>query len=278
MTSSEFDNYYLDINGIRTHYLEAGREHDETVLLLHSGEFGAAAEFSWGPVIGGLAERYHVLAPDMIGYGHTEKLFNFEDQFDFRVTHIGEFLQTKCIDTVHVIGNSLGGGDILSVASERAPSEWPIETVVSISGGGGPPDQFEDMLDEFDGSREAMEDILKTHFKDEWWSSDYLNRRVEMCRLAGQWQNVAALGLQAPFEQESTSRRSNRYDRIDVPTLVIAGESDPLKSVDTMRSVYKSVAENNPKARFEVIADVCHCAQIERQERTLELLFEFLED
>jgi len=41
---------YVDVDGIRTHYFEAGVEHRgkrPSVLLLHSAEYGGAAEFSW---------------------------------------------------------------------------------------------------------------------------------------------------------------------------------------------------------------------------------------
>jgi len=53
---------YVSVDGIRTHYLEAGD--GRPVVLLHSGEFGGCAEISWEFVLPKLAERYHVLAPD----------------------------------------------------------------------------------------------------------------------------------------------------------------------------------------------------------------------
>jgi len=36
---------YLDVGGIRTHYLDAGD--GPPVVLLHSGEFGGSAELCW---------------------------------------------------------------------------------------------------------------------------------------------------------------------------------------------------------------------------------------
>ena len=42
--------HYVSVDGIRTHYFEAGTEHRgkrPSVLLLHSGEFGGCAEFTW---------------------------------------------------------------------------------------------------------------------------------------------------------------------------------------------------------------------------------------
>ena len=36
---------YINVDGIRTHYFEAGK--GPTVVFLHSGEFGGCAELSW---------------------------------------------------------------------------------------------------------------------------------------------------------------------------------------------------------------------------------------
>jgi pimeloyl-ACP methyl ester carboxylesterase len=271
-----YSESYLDVDGVRTHYLEAGREHDETLLLLHSGEFGASAAFSWAPVIGPLAEEFHVLAPDMIGYGHTEKLFSFEDQFDLRVSHVGDFLDTLCVDSTHVIGNSLGGGDVLSVLSEDSPQEWPIERAVSVSGGGGPPEAFGDVLREFDGSPEAMTDVLDLLYHEQWWDDAYLDRRVAASRIPGQWQATAAIRFDAPFELDRTFRRVNDYENIATPTLVVAGAEDRLKSVEKMRSVYEAVARGSDDARFEVFEGCAHCSQVERPEAFVELVTEFL--
>ena len=50
-------------------------------MLLHSAEVGGRAEFTWPLTMGPLAEAgYHVLAPDMVGFGRTEKIFNFSDR------------------------------------------------------------------------------------------------------------------------------------------------------------------------------------------------------
>ena len=88
---------YISVDGVRTHYLEAGdgnRGARPTVLLLHSAEFGGAAEITWEQNIDVLAQRYHVLAPDHLGFGRTEKIFDFGNQFERRIRHIRRFIET----------------------------------------------------------------------------------------------------------------------------------------------------------------------------------------
>lgn len=58
-----------NVNGLRMHLLEAGSADNPTVLLLHG--FPDLA-FSWRHVLGPLAAAgYHVIAPDLRGYGRT---------------------------------------------------------------------------------------------------------------------------------------------------------------------------------------------------------------
>jgi pimeloyl-ACP methyl ester carboxylesterase len=66
--SEPWKHGHVDANGIRFHYVEAGE--GPLVLLLHGfPEFW----YSWRHQIGPLAERFHVVAPDLRGYNETEK-------------------------------------------------------------------------------------------------------------------------------------------------------------------------------------------------------------
>lgn len=56
------ESKFADVEGMRTHYLEAGEGFP--VVLLHSGEFGGCAELSWEFNLPALAEHFRVIAPD----------------------------------------------------------------------------------------------------------------------------------------------------------------------------------------------------------------------
>src|ERR1700722_19305167 len=55
-------------NGIRQHYVEAGE--GAPVVLLHGFPF---TNYTWRYQIPELAKRYRVIAPDLRGYGETDK-------------------------------------------------------------------------------------------------------------------------------------------------------------------------------------------------------------
>ncbi|MEQ1877305.1 MAG: alpha/beta fold hydrolase, partial [Bdellovibrionia bacterium] len=58
-------------SGVKLHYLEAGS--GPTVLLLHGF---ASWSYSWAETIPDLAAHYHVLVPDLMGYGLSDKPAN----------------------------------------------------------------------------------------------------------------------------------------------------------------------------------------------------------
>ena len=61
----------VDANGIKTNYLEAGE--GAPVVLVHGSGPGVTAYANWRLVIPALAEDFHVIAPDLVGFGFSER-------------------------------------------------------------------------------------------------------------------------------------------------------------------------------------------------------------
>src|ERR1700756_1922289 len=133
---AEFDSRHILVDGMRTHYLQAGRGFP--VVLLHSGEFGGGAELSWEFTIPALSRHFRVIAPDWLGFGESAKIFSFDDMRELRARHIASLLKMLCIERAHFIGNSMGGGMLAAVAALDQPI-WPIEKMILASAGGFTP-------------------------------------------------------------------------------------------------------------------------------------------
>lgn len=56
------------INSLKTAYLSVGS--GDTVIFLHGAGAGAV---TWYPPIGAISKNFHVLAPDIVGYGESDK-------------------------------------------------------------------------------------------------------------------------------------------------------------------------------------------------------------
>ena len=113
------ESRYIDVDGINTHYYEAGA--GEALILLHGGGAGADSFGNWRGCLNSFAEHYHVFAIDMIGFGFTDK----PDPQDYSYTqqarneHIIAVIETLGLPLVSLIGNSMGGSTSMGVAIER---------------------------------------------------------------------------------------------------------------------------------------------------------------
>jgi 2-hydroxymuconate-semialdehyde hydrolase len=274
------EGQYLLVDGIRTHYFEAGAEHRgrrPTILLLHSAEYGGAAELSWEYNLEALGKRFHVVAPDHLGFGLTDKVFDFNGQFDRRITHIRRFLEILGTGPVHVIGSSMSGGLSLAVAAREKP-DWPMLSVTSCSGGGDAPNnEARQTLNSFDGTREHMRRIVQVLFVDPKWAEDeaYLDRRLEIARLPGAWEATAAARFKAPFREPSGrgERENIAYGAIKVPALVMAGRLDPLRKPGYADEFVPLI----PNARLHVFENAAHMGNIECADEFNERVLAFLE-
>ncbi len=268
---------YITVDGINTHYFEAGeRTGEPSVLLLHSAEFGGAAELSWEFNLDALAEHFHVLAPDHVGFGRTDKVFDFCGQFDKRIAHIRRFLELKEVTDAYVIGSSMSGGLTMTVACRDEP-DWPIRKLVACSGGGLSPDNdARKVLNSYDGTADHMRRIVEVMFVDPRWADDegYIARRQELARLPGAWEATAAARFRAPFREPAGrgERESLDYGRIRVPTLVIAGAQDPLR----LPGYADELAAEIPDSQLHVFENAAHMGNIECADEFNEVVIRFL--
>jgi len=269
---------FVQVDGIRTHYLEAmpeGRDARELdpVVLVHSAEFSGRAEFSWRENLAELAKHFHVVAPDLPGFGRTEMVHNFSDPMGFRIRHVRRFMEILDIPSAHFIGNSFGGSLTLQVAAAEQPA-WPIRSIIAVSGGGVAPDNdARKVLTGYNGTREEMREILKVLFFDErWWADDLVEERWRASREPGAWEACAAPRL-AP-EGQTRGFRVDRpdYTKVRCPVLVVAGEHDLLR----LPNYWKELAAAIPKSTVKVFERARHCAHIEHAAAFNELAIGFL--
>ncbi len=267
---------YVSVDGIRTHYFEAGQGKAPTVLLLHSAEYGGAAEFSWEFNLPALAERFHVLAPDHLGFGLTDKVHDFNGQFDRRIQHIRRFLAVKGVTRCHVIGSSMSGGMTLAVAARETP-DWPIIKLVCCSGGGDAPNnEARQILNGYDGTREHMRRIVQVMFRDPRWAADegYITRRHEMSLVPGGWEATSAARFKAPFRAKEGPRERELidYGKISVPALIMGGQHDPLREPGYADKLVARI----PGAQLHMLDNASHMGNIERAEEFNRRVIAFL--
>lgn len=268
---------FIQVGDIRTHYLEAmpsgSRDRDsDPVVFVHSAEFGGRAEFSWRHNIAELGKRFHVYAPDMVGFGRTDVVYSFTDPVGFRMRHLRRYMETLCIGPAHFIGNSFGGGLVLQVASQEVPA-WNIRSVVTVSGGGTAPDNdARKILTGYTGRREEMREILRVLFFDgRWWADEKVEERWRASREPGAWEACAAARLAPEGVERGFHPVRPDYSKIRCPVLVVAGAQDLLRLPTYAEEMQKQI----PASTVKVFDRSRHCSHIEHAEAFNELVIDF---
>ncbi len=106
-----------DANGIKTNYLEAGK--GDPVILIHGSGPGVTSYANWRLVLPALAENFRVLAPDMVGFGFTERPANIEYGVQTWADQVVGLMDTLELPTTHIVGNSFGGAIALRIATQH---------------------------------------------------------------------------------------------------------------------------------------------------------------
>jgi pimeloyl-ACP methyl ester carboxylesterase len=218
----------------RTRVLEAGDPCAPTVLLVHDGAFGTDALLCWEGVISELENEYHLVAPDLLGWGGSEKVCYFDrSPYDFRLEHLASVCRTLTLDEpVFVIGSSFGAE--LAVRGTAEPKwAWSVRATVAISGTGGRlfrvPGGIE-RLSDYTPSLEAAQELTSYFVTSTEGMDDHVRRRYENSLTPGHWESLAALRVRNPTHHPDPPPDAwpEPLRSCEVPILFIEGEDDPL--------------------------------------------------
>ena len=87
----------VHVNGLSVFYREAGPQDAPTIMLLHG--FPSSSRM-WQPLLDRLADRFHLVAPDYPGFGHSDAPSHteFAYTFDRLAAVVGHFTQALGTD------------------------------------------------------------------------------------------------------------------------------------------------------------------------------------
>lgn len=217
--------------GFQTRFLEAGDPTAQPVLLLHDGAWGGCSTVTWSRVIPFLADQYHVLAPDMLGFGGTDKAVFFDRApFAPRIEHVKAFVEALRPGTApHVVGTSFGGTVALRWLSLGAT----VGSVTALAGTGGPwrTRLSVEGLRTWDGTREDMERLVGLLIERGPDFDNVVDERMYWASIPGHYRAMASVGV--PLPSPLASERSEdpwpqQLSDSAVPLHVIEGSRDEL--------------------------------------------------
>jgi pimeloyl-ACP methyl ester carboxylesterase len=160
MTATRFRT--VDVDGLQVFYREAGPSDASSVLLLHG--FPSSSRM-WQPLMDRLSHRYHLVAPDYPGFGHSDA--PPADAFAYTFEHITDVIE-KFTDTVGLTRYSLAmqdyGGPVGMRLALRRPDRLEsliVHNAVCHEDGLGP---LWDTRRAFWSDRAAHESALRENF------------------------------------------------------------------------------------------------------------------
>src|SRR5215217_2112941 len=109
---------FVDVDGVRVHYQEAGDENAPALVLIHGF---ASSTLVWSKVFLALAEEGHrVIAVDLLGYGYSAKPKNGEYTIAGQAKLLTRLLDCLGITQAILVGSSYGGAVAATCALDYA--------------------------------------------------------------------------------------------------------------------------------------------------------------
>jgi pimeloyl-ACP methyl ester carboxylesterase len=209
--------------GQKIHYVEAGS--GPTVILLHG--LGGSTQV-WQFNIAALAEKYHVVVPDQIGFGKSDKPL-----VNYRIRTYVDFLDQFCkqlkIERATLVGNSMGGW-IAAMFTASFPDR--VDKLVLVDAAGYTPPKDLDTRTFFGlnpTTREGMKVLVAKVFYNKAFQTDAAIDQAITARLA------AGDGYTINSITESIIRGEDFLDdvvkTIKRPALIVWGRQDGLVPV-----------------------------------------------
>lgn len=258
--------------GIRTNYHDSGGA-GTPVLLIHGSGPGVSAWANWRLVMPALAQQARVIAPDMVGFGYTERPQGFVYSMDAWVRQAVGLLDALGIERTDLVGNSFGGA--LSLALAIAHPERVRRLVLMGSAGVSfPLTEGLDAVWGYTPSVENMRAIMDYFAFDQGLMSDDLARlRFEASIRPGFQESFAAM-FPAPRQRWIEALASAEADIRALPhqALVIHGREDRVIPLSTSLTLSSWIQ----RSQLHVYGQCGHWTQIEHAARFARLVGDFL--
>jgi pimeloyl-ACP methyl ester carboxylesterase len=259
-------------NGIETNYLEDGSG-DETVLLIHGSGPGVTSYANWRLVMSALATKFRVIAPDMVGFGFSERPENVDYGVQTWADQVIGLIDALGIEKTSLVGNSFGGAIALRIATQH-PERIDKLVLMGSMGVTFPITEGLERVWGYEASFENMRKVLDVFA----YSRELVNDELAQVRYEGSIQP----GFQDSFSSMFPAPRQRWVDAMCTPeedirrlphrTLIIHGREDQVIPVQTSLRLNELI----DNADLSVYSHRGHWSMIERNADFNRSLLEFL--
>lgn len=267
---------FVQVDGVRVHYQEAGEADAPVMLLIHGF---ASSNLVWSKVLLELADAgFRVIAPDLMGFGYSEK----PKEFDYTIVRQSEMIISLMrhleIDRAVVVGSSYGGAVAATIALNQPEVVEKLILVGAVTNNRptrymlmrlfGSPIIGDILSPLLVGSRRLLRSRMKRVYDRHSWELDEKRVDARHIPLRTRGAHRAIIRTVRRWEAERVSRDAPLMTR---PTLIVWGENDREVSVEDGRRIHEQI----PNSRLVIFRECGHLPHEEYPEEFTKLVVEF---
>ncbi len=246
----------------RLHYLEAGS--GSPLVLVHG--LGSSAMQDWGRLVAPLGRRFHVYAPDLPGFGRSERPPRADYSIPMQVEAVRAFMEAMGLERARVAGISMGGWIVSRLAGEHPET---VERLVVVDAAGMQSDgsdiPAETLLPR---DEEGVRRLIAVVRHNAPTVPSFVIREILARRLREEWIVRRALESMATGDDWLNGTLA----RADMPVLVVWGKQDVLIPVDYAAALQAEF----PDAELEVLDGCGHVPMADCPEAFDRVFLEFM--
>ncbi len=275
-------NLEIQTGNIRTFYNQSGEGRAAPTLFLHGSGPGVTAWSNWQFALPFFDDKFHCLAPDLVGFGATEHPENpptgMRNWMRLWVDQCLAFLDALKIDQAHLVGNSMGGAIALHLLMQ-APQRF---SRVVLMGSIGAPHTITPEIDRLwgfyeDPSLEMFRNVIRWFVYDDAFIADKLESIAQT-----RYQAAMQPDVRRSFTAMFPAPRQKVLDdlvvpalalrRMTHPVLLVHGRDDRIVPLETSLHLLQHL----PKAQLHIFGQCSHWTQIEFASSFNQLVAQFL--
>lgn len=270
------------IHGHQVALRQAGDPEAPAIVLIHGM---AGSSTTWREAMPELAGRYHVIAPDLLGHGRSDKPAG-DYSLGAHASLVRDVMIELGVERATIVGQSLGGGVAMQAAYQYP--ELCERLVLVNSGGLGREVSPLLRLLSLPGAELVLPVVAPPFVRDTGNDvSRWLHRHgIRPPKVAEMWSAYASLAepenrraflrtLRSVVDAggQAVSARDRLYLAAAMPTLIVWGDHDPI--IPHHHGV--EAHEAMPGSRLVIFEGVGHFPHVEVPERFVTALLEFLD-
>lgn len=262
----------IQTGAFKTNYHDIGDGYP--VVFLHGSGPGVTAYANWNKLFGLLGSKYRLIAPDMVGFGYTERVEGQTYSMNVWVKQTIDLFDALGIEKANLVGNSFGGALAMSVAI-KYPERVNKLVLMGAMGVSFPITYGLDKVWGYTPSPQNMERLLEIFT----YNHQFATPELAESRYRGSIQPGFQESFSAMFPEprqdgvEDMAGNQHYIRQIEHETLIVHGRED---RVIPLENSYKLI-QLIPNAELHVFGKCGHWTQIEHTEdfaKQLEIFFD----